>query len=60
MKVNAGQAQIQQSNQEMFQVIQQAQQQSQKMANKMIRLSLEQKITHGKEVVTDNLIDLYL
>ena len=60
MNVNASQAQIQQSNQEMFQVIQQAQQQNRKMANNMIRLSLEQKIAHGKEAITENLIDLYL
>ena len=53
-------SQISQSSQEVFKVIQQAQQQNGQLAEKMIRLSLEQKMSRQKDVLTDALVDLYL
>ena len=60
MKVDTSQAQLQQSNQEMFRVIQQAQQTNQEMSDKMIRLSIEQKVAHQKEQIVDNMVDIFL
>ena len=60
MKIDSAQAQIQQSNQEMFNVIRQAQQHNQDTANKMIRLSVEQKIAGQKSQLIENMVDIYI
>jgi len=51
---------VQQANQEMFKVIQQAQQENREMANKMIQLSIEQKVIQQKDTLANALVDLYL
>ncbi|NOX37972.1 MAG: hypothetical protein GXO78_10590 [Calditrichaeota bacterium] len=51
---------IAQQNQAMMQVIQKAQQTNQEMAEKMIRLSVEQKVVQGASGTLGALMDLYL
>lgn len=60
MKIEAQGNAIQQASQEMFRVIQQAQQTNQEMANKMIKLSIEQQVQQQKTQITNQLIDLYM
>jgi hypothetical protein len=43
---------------EMFQVIQQAQQKQQELTNKMIELSVEQKVNKGKNALLGKIIDV--
>ena len=58
MKIDSSQAQIQDANSKTFEALQQAQQTSQDMANKMIGLSIEQKVAGQKEQLTDHLVDI--
>ncbi len=58
MKIDSSQAQIQDASSKTFEALQQAQQTSQDMANKMIRLSIEQKVAGQKEQLTDHLVDI--
>lgn len=60
MKVSSGAEQIQKASQEVFRTIQQAQQTNQEMANKMIKLSLEQKANTQRDKLVQNLVDLYI
>ena len=60
MKVHPSTSHVQQANQEMFKVIQQAQQENREMANKMIQLSIEQKVMQQRDNLTNALVDLYL
>lgn len=45
-------------SQEMFETIQQAQQKQQELTNKMIELSLEQRINQGKNELLGKIIDV--
>jgi hypothetical protein len=47
-------------NQEMFSAIRKAQQQNSEITNKMIGLSIEQKVLRQKDVLTQALVDLYI
>ncbi len=49
-----------QQNAEMMRVIQTAQQVNQDMANKMIRLSIEQQVAGNKDKLTSALVDMYM
>ncbi len=60
MKIEAQGNAIQQASQEMFRVIEQAQQINQDMANKMIKLSIEQQVQKQKTQLTNQLVDMYL
>ena len=60
MNVNSAQANIQKASQEMFKTIQNAQQTTQDMANKMIKLSIEQKVSGQQQTLVDNIVDVYM
>ena len=60
MNISAAQSNIQQSSQEMFKAIQDGQQQSQEIANKMIRMSIKQQVSNQKQVLVDNMVDVYM
>mgnify|MGYP005666228713 CR=1 FL=1 len=60
MNINSAQANIQQSSQEMFKAIQNAQQTNQDMANKMIKLSIEQQVSGQKQMLVENMVDVYM
>lgn len=60
MKISASDSRIQQTSQDMFRIIEQAQQVNQDMADKMIKLSIEQKVQHNKEQLAQQLVDIYV
>ncbi len=60
MDISNATERIARQNQAMMQVIQKAQQTNQEVAEKMIRLSVEQKVVQGANGTLGALMDLYL
>ncbi len=60
MQVGDAASRVVQQNAEMMRVVQTAQQVNQDMANKMIRLSIEQQVAGNKSKLTSALVDMYL
>ncbi len=60
MQVTNGATRVAQQNAEMMRVIQAAQQTNNDMANKMIRLSIEQKVAGQKNTIANAMVDLYM
>ncbi|MFZ0389348.1 MAG: hypothetical protein WAN36_02730 [Calditrichia bacterium] len=60
MQISEAQARIQQSGREAMEVLQKSQQVNTEMAEKMIRLSLEEKLSEGKTKLVNQLVDVYL
>ncbi len=60
MQVGDAANRVVQQNAEMMRVIQTAQQVNQDMANKMIRLSIEQQVAGNKSRLTSALVDMYM
>ncbi len=60
MQVGDAVNRVVQQNAEMMRVIQTAQQVNQDMANKMIRLSIEQQVAGNKSRLTSALVDMYM
>ncbi len=59
MKVDNAAAQILQNSQQMMQILQQAQQANQDLANKMIKMSVEQKVSQNKNQLLGAVVDSY-
>ena len=59
MKVDNAAAQILQNSQQMMQILQQAQQANQDLANKMTKMSVEQKVSQNKNQLLGAVVDSY-
>jgi len=59
MKVDSAAARILQNSQQMMQILQQAQQSNQDLGNKMIKMSVEQKVARNKNQLVGALVDSY-